>query len=170
MANIYTNHGFTNLEALGFNEDLNLDKYQTELCFPFIEYTSGNGAKVRLVGTGFIADFVGRVSLQFSKFVEEDSEKWIGTGQPKTTSTRNVFVNASGELVEASEALEDDTTREILDSEGNSFDPKQYKKKIVTGYNNEFDFFVKNFFKGSMIISDYVIQVLANQAGVALPA
>ena len=170
MANKYTNHGFTNLEALGFNTDLNLEKHQTELSFPFIEYTSGNGAKVRLVSTGLVADFVGRVSLQFSKFVEEDSEKWIGTGQPKTTSTRNLFVNEAGELVDASEALEDDTTKEILDSEGNSFDPKRYKKKLVSGYNNEFDFFVKNFFKGSMIISDYVLQVLANQAGIDLPA
>jgi hypothetical protein len=65
MANTYSNHGFTNLSSTDFNEVLDLDKFQTQLCFPFVEYTTGTGAKVRLVASGFNADFAGRVSLSF---------------------------------------------------------------------------------------------------------
>lgn len=170
MANTYSNHGFTNLSATDFNEVLDLDKFQTELSFPFVEYTTATGAKVRLVGLGINADFAGRVSLSFSKYIEEEAGVWLGKVQPQKTSTRNLFVDATGEFVEASVALEDDTTHEILDSEGNSYDPARYNKKLVAGHNNEFDFFVVNFFKGSMITSNYVLYVLAKQAGVTLPA
>jgi hypothetical protein len=169
MANTYTNHGFTNIDGPSFNTVLDLDKFQTELCFPFLEYTTGNGSTIRLVAMGFNADFGGRVSLSITKYNEEDSSLWDGKPQPQKTSTRTLFVDASGIEASPQDALEDDLTREILNPEGQSYDPKQYKKKIVAGYNNEFDFFVKNFFKGAMITSDYVLKVLANVAGVSLP-
>ena len=170
MANTYTNHGFTNLNGSNFDTVLDLDKFQTELCFPFVEYTTGNGSKVRLVATRLNADFFGRVGLEMTETIEKDANEWKGSGKIVKTSTRTLFVDASGAVVGPEVALEDDATREILDSEGNSFDPQRFKKKLVTGHNNEFDFFVKEFFKGSMIISDYVLQVLATTAGVSLPA
>ncbi len=169
MSNTYLNHGYLNLSSDGFNEDLNIKEYQTELCFPFVEYETDIKTKIRLVATKLVIDFSGGLTLHVSELIQKDADSWASSGISKIVSTRKIFVDSEGVVVDFEEATEDDTSRELFTVEGTSYDPKVYMKKIKSTYNNEFDFFIKEFFKGDKNTPKIVFSALGKSVGISVP-
>lgn len=172
MNNTYVNHGFLNFGENGFTTELDESRFETQVSCAFVEYSTGTVRK-RIIHRGLVSDHMaGRMRmLVVEQTLEDGADGWSDFKPLKDIATgRRKFCDAvTGQEVPASEATEDDLDNEILDDEGESKNPKEYHKKLVDGYNNEFDKFIKDYFKGVEDPASYVFAVLANQVGVEIP-
>jgi len=160
-SNTYTSHGFLNSEGGEYTDVLNKDKFVSELATPFLAYTDNN-LSCRVLATIIIVKLdIATVEMRIKKQIETSAGVWADTPIGGARSSRSKFANASGVEVTRGEAINtviDEETGEITET-------------LNAGYSNEFDgVFIKSFFKGPGIISNYVHLVLANIAQVELPA
>lgn len=104
-----------------------------------------NGIEVLVVVVSLTLNMGKRTSFcNVEKYIKNHVEEWELSANKELSmsgSDNNFFRLSDMELVEKSEAIElvDDLEKEILDAQGNSKDPKEYKKKeqLKEGYERE---------------------------------
>ena len=157
MANTYSSHGFLNFEDGVYTDQLNTERYISDTSVNFVEYTTDNSTKCRLLATVVVADLKSaRVTLKVEKQIEVSAGVWVDSPFSDVKSSRAKFADSNGLEVDQSEALEDPDEDGVY--------------TLKAGYSNEFDgVFIAGYYKGAGVISDYVTAVLANKAGVTIP-
>jgi hypothetical protein len=112
------------------------------------------------------------ISYTLEYFIKTNLGAYILDRTEQIAVTANNYVDITDPVspiwLVGSDAFEDDLTKEILDDEGNSYEPQKYEQKLKDNVLTESNYFVKTF--GIPVTGQFGLQyaTILNQASIKL--